>query len=121
MSTLHTLSLAEMAAGLKAKQFSSRELTQHYLARIAAHDKALNSFVTVTPEIALAQADAADARLAQGNASTLTGIPLDEKALAALAKAPVSGGLCRSWSTRPIAPKAAAERRTAPTFCGSVT
>ena len=70
--SLHRLSLAEMAAGLKARTFSSRELTQHYLDRIAAHDPALNSFVTVTPEIALAQADAADARLAKGEASALT-------------------------------------------------
>ena len=77
--SLHRLSLAEMAAGLKARTFSSRELTQHYLDRIAAHDPALNSFVTVTPEIALAQADAADARLAKGEASALTGIPLAEK------------------------------------------
>ena len=41
--------------------------------------------------------------------------------LAALASAPVKGGVCRSGSTTPAAPKAAAERNTAPTFCGSVT
>jgi aspartyl-tRNA(Asn)/glutamyl-tRNA(Gln) amidotransferase subunit A len=76
---MHKLSLSEMAAGLHAKKFSSRELTQHYLDRIAAHDGALNSFVTVTPERALAQADAADARLAAGEAHLLTGIPLAQK------------------------------------------
>ena len=76
---MHTLSLNELAAGLKARKFSSRELTQHYLARIAEHDGALNSYVTVTPEIALAQAEAADARLARGEAGLLTGIPLAQK------------------------------------------
>lgn len=76
---MHTLSLKELAAGLAAKKFSSRELTQHYLARIAERDGALNSFVTVTPEIALAQADAADARLARSEGSLLTGIPLAQK------------------------------------------
>ncbi len=68
-----------MAAGLAAKKFSSRELTQHYLARIAQHDGALNSYVTVTPDIALAAADAADARLAQGAGGLLTGIPIAQK------------------------------------------
>ena len=76
---MHTLSLKDLSAGLAAKKFSSRELTQHYLARIAERDGALNSFVTVTPEIALAQADAADARLAQGEGGVLTGIPLAQK------------------------------------------
>ena len=77
--SLHQLSLKAMAAGLADKQFSSRELTQHYLARIAQFDGQLNSFVTVTPEIALAQADAADARLAKGGAGLLTGIPIGQK------------------------------------------
>ena len=76
---MHTLSLKELAAGLAAKKFSSRELTQHYLARIAERDPALNCYVTVTPEIALAQADAADAKLAKGEGGLLTGIPLAQK------------------------------------------
>jgi len=77
--TLHKLSIKQLADGLRGKQFSARELTQHYLGRIAAHDKDLNSFITVTPERALAQADAADAVLAQGDGATLTGIPLAQK------------------------------------------
>ncbi|MFP5306083.1 MAG: Asp-tRNA(Asn)/Glu-tRNA(Gln) amidotransferase GatCAB subunit A, partial [Gammaproteobacteria bacterium] len=59
---MHTQSIKELAAGLRAKKFSSRELTQHYLKRIEALDAQLNSFITVTPAQALAQADAADAR-----------------------------------------------------------
>ena len=77
--SLHTLSLRAMAEGLRAKKFSSRELTQHYLARIAAHDKQLNSFVTVTADAALKAADAADAKLAAGKAHLLTGVPLAQK------------------------------------------
>jgi aspartyl-tRNA(Asn)/glutamyl-tRNA(Gln) amidotransferase subunit A len=76
---MHKFSLSEMGAGLRAKKFSSRELTQHYLDRIASHDGVLNSYVTVTAARALAQADAADARLAKGDAHALTGIPLAQK------------------------------------------
>ncbi|SEP93796.1 aspartyl/glutamyl-tRNA(Asn/Gln) amidotransferase subunit A [Solimonas aquatica] len=76
---MHTQSIAELSAGLKAKKFSSRELTAHYLKRIESFDKQLNSYITVTAEQALAQADAADARLAQGQGGALTGIPLAQK------------------------------------------
>jgi len=55
------------------------ELTQAFLARIAKHDAALNSFITVTAEQAQAQAVAADARLANGSAGPLTGIPYAHK------------------------------------------
>jgi len=76
---MHTLSIKQLSEGLRAKKFSSRELTQHYLNRIESFDPALNSFITVTAESALAQADAADARLAAGDAGVLTGIPLAQK------------------------------------------
>ena len=76
---MHTLSLAELSAGLKAKKFSSAELTRAYLQRIAKHGKQLNAYVTVTEEYALKQAHAADARLAAGQAATLTGVPLAQK------------------------------------------
>ncbi len=79
MTDLHRLSIRALAEGLRARTFSSRELTRHFLDRIAAHDPALNSFITVTAEQALAQADLADARLAAGNAAALTGIPLAQK------------------------------------------
>lgn len=76
---MHSLSIKQLSDGLRTKKFSSRELTQHFLGRIGAHDKSLNSFITVTPEQALAQADAADALLARGQGGTLTGIPLAQK------------------------------------------
>jgi aspartyl-tRNA(Asn)/glutamyl-tRNA(Gln) amidotransferase subunit A len=74
-------SLAELARGLRAGDYSSRELTRRFLDRINAHDGALNSFITVDEDRALAQADAADARLAGGDATALTGIPLAHKDL----------------------------------------
>lgn len=77
--SLHHKSLAELATGLRAKQFSSVEVTQHFLNRIAKHDATLNSFVTVTQAQALAQAKAADARLAKGDAAALCGVPLAQK------------------------------------------
>ncbi|MFA5939044.1 MAG: Asp-tRNA(Asn)/Glu-tRNA(Gln) amidotransferase subunit GatA [Sinimarinibacterium sp.] len=76
---MHTQSIKELAAGLRAKKFSSRELTQHYLKRIETLDPQLNSFITVTASQALAQADAADAKLATGQGGALTGIPLAQK------------------------------------------
>ena len=74
---MHTLSVAELSTGLKNKEFSSVELTQHYLDRINHSD--LNAFITVTDEIALSQARAADAKLANGSGSVLTGIPFAHK------------------------------------------
>ncbi len=76
---MHRLSIKQLGEGLRARKFSSRELTQHFLGRIGTHDQTLNSFITVTPEQALAQADAADALLARGQGGTLTGIPLAQK------------------------------------------
>ena len=67
---MHTKTLTELKAGLAAGDFSSRELTEHFLARIKQYDGELNSFVTVTEEQALAQADAADATLATNRASS---------------------------------------------------
>ena len=77
--SLHTLSIRQLSEGLRAKKFSSRELTQHFLKRIEIHDKKLNSFVTVCADAALQQADQADARLARGEQGALLGIPLAQK------------------------------------------
>jgi aspartyl-tRNA(Asn)/glutamyl-tRNA(Gln) amidotransferase subunit A len=79
MTDLHRLSIREMTEGLKSAQFSSRELTQHYLDRIAKLDDLVKSYVTVTPEQALAQADAADNVLKNGTAGPLAGVPLAHK------------------------------------------
>ena len=79
MTDLHRLSIREMTEGLASAQFSSREITEHYLKRIEKIDAQVKSYVTVTPEQALAEADAADALLKAGGANVLTGVPLAHK------------------------------------------
>ena len=74
-------SVTEIRRGLAAGEFSSVEITQDYLARIAQHNPALNCFISVTDDVALAQARAADAALARGDAGALTGVPLAHKDL----------------------------------------
>ncbi|MCK9530140.1 MAG: Asp-tRNA(Asn)/Glu-tRNA(Gln) amidotransferase subunit GatA [Gammaproteobacteria bacterium] len=76
---MHDKTIAQLAAGLKAREYSSEELTRAYLERIARLDPQLNSFITVTPELALAQARAADRLIAEGKAGPLTGVPLAQK------------------------------------------
>ena len=77
--TLHTRSLAQLAAGLRAREFSSVELTRALLARIEAHQPQLNALISVTTTSALQEAAAADALLARGGGGPLTGIPLVHK------------------------------------------
>ncbi len=76
---MHNLTLAQLSEQLSNKALSSVELTQHFLKRIAEHDKTLNSFITVTEEVALDQAKAADAARAAGKAGRLSGIPIAQK------------------------------------------
>jgi len=71
--------LAKLGNDLAAGTVSSVEITTDYLQRLAAQDYALNSVITVTAELALEQAKAADARRAAGKAGALTGIPLLHK------------------------------------------
>jgi len=76
---MHNYTIAQLIEGLQTKDFSSVELTQHYLERIARLDGAYNSYITVTGAIALQQAAAADQRLAAGNAPALCGVPIAHK------------------------------------------
>ncbi|WP_455230236.1 Asp-tRNA(Asn)/Glu-tRNA(Gln) amidotransferase subunit GatA [Geopseudomonas aromaticivorans] len=78
---MHRLTLAQIARGLAAKDFSSSELTDTLLARIAQLDPQLNSFITVTAEQAREQARAADARRAAGEDGALLGAPIAHKDL----------------------------------------
>ena len=79
MSELHHTSLAALAAGLRARRFSSVELVRACLARIDRHQGALNAFISVTREQALKQAEAADRALAAGEGGALTGVPIAHK------------------------------------------
>ncbi len=77
--SIYSRTVAELAAGLRKKEFSSVELTKLYLDRIETHQKALNAFVSVTREQALAAAAAADRALATCRAGPLTGVPIAHK------------------------------------------
>ena len=81
MSDLTKLTLADAVDGLKAKTFSSEELTQAFLGEIASANPTLNAYVEVTGEKALAQARASDAKLAKGEGGDLEGAPLGIKDL----------------------------------------
>ncbi|EIJ42544.1 glutamyl-tRNA(Gln) and/or aspartyl-tRNA(Asn) amidotransferase, A subunit [Beggiatoa alba B18LD] len=76
---MHDLTLTELANALQKRQFSSVELTRHFLARIQKYNAQLNSVITLTEELALQQAEAADKCLQQGQATALTGIPVLHK------------------------------------------
>lgn len=76
---MHHLTIAELAKGLRDKQFSSVELTQHYLNRIKQYNPQLNAFITVTEEVALQKAQEADQLLSTNQAGPLTGIPIAHK------------------------------------------
>jgi aspartyl-tRNA(Asn)/glutamyl-tRNA(Gln) amidotransferase subunit A len=73
--------LAELAAGLRTREFSSVELARTALERIEAAQPKLNALISITRETALAQAAAADRELASGRAGPLAGIPLIHKDL----------------------------------------
>ena len=79
---MHNLTLTQISKGLEAGDFTSVEITQHFLNRINQFDQGengINSFITVTQEQALADAKAADERRAAGNATAWTGVPFAHK------------------------------------------
>ena len=76
---MHNKTLAELSAGLVAGEFSSVEVTQHFLDRIKRLDPDYNSFISITEASALKQAAQADIQLAAGNAPALCGVPIAHK------------------------------------------
>jgi len=89
-TTLHDMTVAELAAGLKAKTYSATEMAQHFLARAQADQT--GSFLALNPEATLAQAQAADARLAAGTAGALEGVPLGHKDIFVTKDFPTTAG-----------------------------
>ena len=75
---LHLRTVAGLAAGLRQKEFSAEEAARHFLARMRQHE-ALGAFLSVDEEATLAQAHAADALLARGQAPALAGVPIAHK------------------------------------------
>jgi aspartyl-tRNA(Asn)/glutamyl-tRNA(Gln) amidotransferase subunit A len=77
--SLHQKSAAEIGRGIHAGEFSSEEVTRHFLERIEQGNPRLNAFVTVTQERALEDARRADAVVADGRGGPLTGVPIAHK------------------------------------------
>ncbi|MDH5447260.1 MAG: amidase family protein, partial [Gammaproteobacteria bacterium] len=76
---MYKKTIAELIVGLREKHFSSEELTKTFLDRINQFDKTLNSFITIDADGAIQNARAADKKIAEGNATLLTGIPIAQK------------------------------------------
>jgi aspartyl-tRNA(Asn)/glutamyl-tRNA(Gln) amidotransferase subunit A len=74
---MHTKTIKQLSALLQAKQVSATELANHFLDRMRQSD--LNAFIDVDATLTLQQATAADQRIAQGDATPLTGIPIAHK------------------------------------------
>lgn len=80
MTNFSELTLKEAQNMLKNKDFSATEITRHFIGEMeAAQD--LNAYITETPELALEQAKASDARIASGDARPLEGLPIGMKDL----------------------------------------
>ena len=75
------LTITEALEKLKSREISATELTKAYLDRIEKYGSELNCYITITPERALADAAASDARYADGNTLPLDGIPIGMKDL----------------------------------------
>ncbi|WP_185234958.1 Asp-tRNA(Asn)/Glu-tRNA(Gln) amidotransferase subunit GatA [Teredinibacter franksiae] len=76
---MHNLTIAEISRKLQAKEFSSEEITRYLLQRIGDLDGDYNSFITVTEEQAIKQAQAADSRIAGGDTAPMCGVPFAHK------------------------------------------
>ena len=101
---LHDLTVAELAAGLKAKTFSATEVARHFLTRAqddlsataqaqgAENTFGTGSFLALNPEATLAQAKTADTRLAAGTGGALEGVPLGHKDIFVTQAFPTTAG-----------------------------
>ena len=72
-------SLKTLSQMLANKEISSVEMTQTFLNRINKYNPSINAYIALDADKTLAQAKAADARIASGNAAPLTGIPFAQK------------------------------------------
>ena len=91
MKAPHEQGVAELAANLRARKVSAREAASHFLDRMKANE-ALGAFLAVDPERTLAQADAADARIAAGAGGTLEGVPIAHKDIFVTRDFPTTAG-----------------------------
>ena len=90
MGDLHTLGVAQLSALLQNKDISAVELATRMLARLGGNP--YNAFLSVDSEVTLAQAKAADARLAAGDTSPLLGVPVAHKDIFVTTDFPTTAG-----------------------------
>ena len=90
MSDLHTLGVAALAALLQKKELSAVELATRLLARLGGNPH--HAFLSVDSEVTLAQAKAADARIAAGERSPLLGVPIAHKDIFVTKDFPTTAG-----------------------------
>ena len=90
-AALHDLTVSALARQLQQRQVSAVEVAQHFLDRAQAH-QALGAYVAIDAPATLAQAQAADARLAAGTAGPLEGVPLAHKDIFATRQFPTTAG-----------------------------
>ena len=90
-SPLHDLSVTALATELRQQRVSATEVAQHFLARSHAHQH-LGAYVALNEEATLAQARAADARLAAGTAGPLEGVPIAHKDIFVTRDFPTTAG-----------------------------
>ncbi|MCX8011727.1 MAG: amidase family protein, partial [Desulfobacterota bacterium] len=76
---LYTLTIYEAHLGLKKRKFSARELTEALMKRIEKVEPQIKAYINLTPEKAFQQAEEADKKIASGDMTLLTGIPLAVK------------------------------------------
>jgi aspartyl-tRNA(Asn)/glutamyl-tRNA(Gln) amidotransferase subunit A len=88
---LHDLSVAQLAAQLREKKVSAEETARHFLDRVKRHE-ALGAFLAIDEAATLAQARAADARIAAGAAGALEGVPLAHKDIFVTTDFPTTAG-----------------------------
>jgi aspartyl-tRNA(Asn)/glutamyl-tRNA(Gln) amidotransferase subunit A len=90
MSDLHTLGVAQLSALLQKKEVSAVELATRMLARLGGNPH--NAFLSVNSEVTLAQAKAADTRIAAGDTSPLLGVPIAHKDIFVTTDFPTTAG-----------------------------
>ncbi|QNK74901.1 Asp-tRNA(Asn)/Glu-tRNA(Gln) amidotransferase subunit GatA [Variovorax sp. PAMC28562] len=88
---IHEKGVAELARAFASREVSAVEAAQHFLGRMKAHES-LGAFVAVDPEVTLAQARAADASMAAGNAPALAGVPIAHKDIFVTLDFPTTAG-----------------------------
>jgi aspartyl-tRNA(Asn)/glutamyl-tRNA(Gln) amidotransferase subunit A len=91
MKDLHQLGVAELAAAIADKKTSAIEAAQHLLARAKQHET-LGAYLALNEESTLAQAHAADARIAAGERGPLLGVPLAHKDIFVTTDFPTTAG-----------------------------